>query len=605
MTKPVARLALLASLLLVSASLGSPGSATAGESPKKAAAKGPRKRMPGFASNLASPGERLIRHPKDSSPAERAFVEAMAHEVERAMVVVAADPAKTYARGTLAEHVQKTHARLVHGKRSAEIQQRAKALLQSPPEMRARYFGSSSAAGSDAQIVAAAPPGLAPAMKAMLIEAVKARMSAKRDALPTLAGRVPQGLKGPLIPSTTLEVGHFLGDVVTEGSSTDAISAPEALEFRWKTTAVGATDGVWRLVKVSNSWLGAQEIATGVATAAPGGVFTIDLTKWLPAQPGPDPTHYEVRVCARKGNPLAKGKAGAQHKLLGLWSAPVKISYQKSNLPKQLFPGAPVFRTAEGIIDAIELVSAQSGFGDDEIHAAGFVAEYAPGGGSADADFHYSASLSEGSPKKNIGEAVGKFKLPDPDESTWPRVFAVCVSMMEEDSGGDIAEWAKATWDWVGGKVYDAIQAWLVEEWADFAVTIGIYVWEVLAGVATEVSAVALEAAATALAGACSATLIGAVVAVVVFVIAAIIEGLGDDYYGTDTATVVLPTSLYEYFGAVAGSYAPGDQFNTVSDTIALGGPPAFMSATTAPDGVAAVRFHFRFSDKKVWSPVD
>ena len=119
------------------------------------------------------------------------------------------------------------------------------------------------------------------------------------------AGMAAQVLHGQIpTAKTTLEVGYFTGDVEAAWTSF-TISAPATINLRWNTNAQAAEKG--RLAALCIWPINAS--CLGYAGAAPGGIFTIDLGKHLPAAPPNAPAVYVIRVIPGTAPKMMPGPA--------------------------------------------------------------------------------------------------------------------------------------------------------------------------------------------------------------------------------------------------------------------------------------------------------
>jgi hypothetical protein len=509
----------------------------------------------------------LYYTPKALTPEEREFATALGHEVSRALAVAAAHPEMSFPAGSLANRVQKSCRKMLTGPKAAAAQARAAKLLKADVATRQKYFGNAAKPGSDAQAVAAAGTDLSAVLKTKLTKAVNARLMSKDQAsIHALAENLRQiNLKG-LLTRTKVETGHFLGDVVTEGTNTVGLLAPEKLEFRWSTTEVGANAGKWQLVKklvqVGQHHARQPVLATG-ETGAPGSIFTIDLPKWLPPQPPPTGAEfYEVRVAAYKHTPSGTSlqRVGATaSQMLGAWSPPVTIKYFKSDTPFH-FEGANVLRSLAGQLTDIEMSIDSNESGGEEFHIAGFLSETRSDGSNTSWDFVFYQELDIDTKKKgflgNIGPKDGwEIDLGDPDDESWPKVYTLFVSVMEQDHG-DVAPWFKELYGEVKEFVLDLVWTEMKKVLSELKAAGKVALAAAVAGTAiAEVATATAAEIAAILSAACAVLWVLVAVVVAIVVIGEIIEGVDNDSYGSNGAVLVLPMNLYDYFNQVSGEY--------------------------------------------------
>lgn len=555
--------------------------------------------------------------PKALTPEEREFATALGHEVSRALAVAAAHPEMSFPAGSLANRVQKSCRKMLTGPKAAAAQARAAKLLKADVATRRKYFGNAGEPGSDAQAVAAAGKDLSAALKTRLTKAVNARlMSNDQASTHALAKHLSQINLKALLPRTKVETGHFLGDVVTEGTNGTGLHAPEELEFRWSTTEEGANAGKWQLVKKRGLSLQGERsvrqpvLATG-ETGAPGSIFTIDLPKWLPPKPPPTGAEfYEVRVAAYKHTPTSQtslqrvGKTPWQ--MLGGWSPPVTIKYFKSDTPFH-FQGANVLRSLECKLTEVELNIDSNESGGEEFHIAGFLAETRSDGSNTSWDFEFYRELdidtNKTEPLGNIGPPDGwAIDLGDPDDESWPKVYTLFVSVMEHDSG-DVAPWIKELYGEVKEFVLERVWAEMKKVLDDLKAAGKAALAAAVAGAAVaEVAAATAAQIAAILSAACAALWVMVALVVAVVIIGEIIEGLDNDSYGSNGEVLVLPTNLYDYFDQVSGEYKSEGNDHVFE---MLGG--AFYtiepSGIFADQGSIVIRTRFLLNNMDFWAP--
>ncbi len=102
-----------------------------------------------------------------------------------------------------------------------------------------------------------------------------------------------------------------------------------------------------------------------------------------------------------------------------------------------------------------------------------------------------------------------------------------------------------------------------------------------------------------------ASTLVGVVTAAVGFVLATIVADLADDYYGTRSSTLELPSSGAEALEAVrvekkSGWALPGGRWRLATDVIEFKGQPGAGSAA-AWDGIVEIRLHWEASAREIW----
>jgi hypothetical protein len=541
------------------------------------------------------------------SPEEAEFIKAFANALKHATAVVAADPnARPFPAGSIAEHVREAYSGFRPDQRLA-IGHRAKARLSASTEERRQYFGSYAEVDADAWYRSG--PGLDREMKAQLKQAVWARLDAQRQEIEdALSNTAATTFVGGDTTKTWVEAGYFGGDMQV-GWKDLTINQPYTVHFRWGTEEIGAERGVWQLFRVGKS---GQEVhlASGPAGQAPGGTFDINLGTYLPPDPPVLPAVYRVRVTPGTNTKMApgvmKGHAGPKipGKAVGLPSDPVVITYTGIITPPVEFPLFEIYTRLWFTLGSIYLVKDQIGPGAEEFHIAGFVHE----------------SLPTSSTQKGTQEKFGKFyaELPDPDGShekqlshasifylnspstpEWPRAYTVVISVLEEDDGGSLNDWQATVWavakDVISGELGKAIPDWLDEyikehlgeEWREY-VHIGIHAGGEVAQVIG------------AIIGSVASGIAGMVIAHAAFVVANIIAGMADDYYGTEVSTFVLPTNTTEYVHSLPGQVTTDGGFELETpDGFSMSGHTQWPDAAPT-DGLIDITFHWELAGKAI-----
>jgi hypothetical protein len=428
--------------------------------------------------------------------------------------------------------------------------------------------------------------------------------------------KVTPGMR--VIGQTWVKTGFFNEIDQTEHSST-TISEPTALRFKWGTTLKQAEEGFWRLRRKS----GPDQfslVATGVATAGTGGLFRIDLKPYLPSSPPIDPAIYHVEVVARLKSKTDKTTAtspgGGGTKIpaqeLGVWSAPVVITYAIDTTPTTRFDFDHVYRKATLVLDRIVVVDDQYGPGREEYLLAGFVQELQRAcSGTNGQNCPFSTPLAMrrfGAYRKSLNppdEAPLGWTFPplrevphrfdfslgsDSHPVSGQRRFVVALSLIEEDAGGSLGDWRTGVADLsqlsASGKVWEFtkeqaekyVKNHLSE--AIHYVADGVQVLSSLADIGSAVPVVAT------------------VIAVATMIVAPIVQDMADDYYGTRAAYLTLESNraaeVHKLPGALVGTGADR-RYATKPQTVQFKGPPAANSAA-AFDGIVDIEFHWEFS---------
>jgi hypothetical protein len=306
---------------------------------------------------------------------------------------------------------------------------------------------------------------------------------------------------------------------------------------------------------------------------------------------------------------------------IGSWSPPVVITYVQSDIPGTSFDFPEVYREVTLVLDEIVLVDDQYGSGREEYYIAGFVQELfrecsdAPGG---------QCRFSIPGKQVRFGPDVGAdldcdnqrpyFRCLNPPAAsdfgifhtyyhephrwtfrlssqpgTWPRRYAVALSLLEEDAGGSVAAWDAGL-----GELGEAVEVGEILKMSESAIEqyLSEHAADAIRFVADGVRTAALAAGASA--GA--VTVAGAAVAVVAYVVIAIIEDMEDDYYGTRMGTLVLSSNRVDEIHALDGTQR-GDTFVLAPQSLRFKGPPPSGSAS-AFDGVVDIVYHWEFGER-------
>lgn len=536
---------------------------------------------------------------------ERDFINAFARALSHATAVVAADPDIAVPVGSIAHRVQEAYSGFRSDRRGA-IQQRARERLSGPNEQRQRYFGAYWDRG--AQAWTNAERGLGRELMQQLKEAVQARLNVQRN---YIGEQLATGVATELRPGsrtsgeTTLEVGHFSGDVQVAWTALQ-ISSPTSIDLRWTTNVAGAERGVWQLLRAGKSFGQPFQrkvvLASGHAGNAPGAVFTIDLAKYLPSEPPDVPAQYLIRVIpgTKPGfKQVGRGElAGVPGKAVGPPSNDVVITYSAVLQPSVDFQIFEIYQAAIFQLESIEMIEDQIGSGVEEFHIAGFVQESFPASstqaGVQDQFGPFYAALDPGGPRSANLPHSRTFFLNKPDTPEWPRTYSVVISVIEEDDGGSLNEWESQVWSvaeqLASGPVAQEIRDFLQEEFEDF---IGDNIDDIL-----QAGGQIAQAIVSLISGTVGA-IVGMVTAAVALVTADIVSGMADDYYGTEVFVFVLPTNLTDFINSLPGQ-PKGSDFQQL-DTMwsSFQGYTSWPEATVW-DGRVNVYFHFEFFDKYV-----
>jgi hypothetical protein len=526
---------------------------------------------------------------------EKDFVRAFANALSSATATIAADPETPAEAGSIVHRVREAYSKL-RPDRHAAIQQRARARIESV-EHRQRYFGAHAHSSVRAKKLTEA--GLDDELKAQLKQAIRAHLDARHEQIARrLAGAsatqyyrrsgVSPGQLG-LLPRTTLEIGVFTTEMETTWR-TLPITSPTKINLRWRTNVVGAETGVWRLVRSGNNSPGIV-IAYGNAGKAPGGIFNIDLAKYLPSSPPSVPAVYRITVtpCAKvRSKVLSPGP----RRSVGLPSNDVVIAYSGVGPPSVQFDFLDIFTTAEFALGSIHMVQDQMGSGQEEFYVAGFVQKV--GGQQNTFGPRYVVLDPDGVRTKELGTGLTLFGLPDPRlPGAFPAAFAVIISILETDDGGNFNAWQASVFsiasEMIGTEVDQALLDYLQEHFQD-------YVDRNLPDYAKEGKE--FVDAIKSLMDETTAGIAAMVTIAIGLVMSDIISGMADDYYGTEAHILVLPTNLVEFvLNMPGGQPLPGGGGIRLNESLDFLGHTAWPEATSW-DGEVEVSFHWELRSR-------
>jgi hypothetical protein len=438
---------------------------------------------------------------------------------------------------------------------------------------------------------------------------------------PVLAQQ-PDLTKRPVKPGTAVLTNTWVRGVRTnevQGKTTFTkitISAPEIMNFEWGTKAVASEEGLWRLVRIGASPNQETLLASGVSQPGSGGAFSIDLRQYLPAH-APNPAiKYHMQVIPRtkaksdKSTTTSAGKAGAKvpARTIGSWCPPVVITYART--PDTVFEFPEIYRQAKLVLDEFRVVQDQIGSGEEEYHIAGFMQElfWSPDGGGKfnrpGRQIKIGPFYKVMNPPMTTSFINGPYDpakkswslVLNTQEDQWPRRFAVLVSVMEQDGGGEIGDWKKgfnavqaaAKTSPILNMSKDRLVGYIREHGFD-GVNFFLDVADAFVAIVTKSAVIAGPV-----------LLIGTFVVLTGVAIWAIWEDSRDDYYGTATGAVTLPSNLVSEVHKLPGTLKGSGKYTTYvlkPQTLQFKGPPGATQAASF-DGVVEFKYHWEFSDR-------
>jgi hypothetical protein len=386
------------------------------------------------------------------------------------------------------------------------------------------------------------------------------------------------------------------------------ISAPAVMDFEWGTKVEGAKRGYWKLLQIGpvNPPAGPmprpQVLASGVNGGATGGVFSIDLKKYLPPTPPSGGTIYHVQVIA------VANTRGAPQTIEPL-SKPVVITYAAasySDFGKRL-DTPEIYRRATLVLERFRIIEDQYGPGGEEYHTDGFMQELfelTPGSGLFNRpgrQVRFGPNFFEMNPPRSVKLPVSRFEFNlNVKEEDWPRRFTVVFSALEEDNGDSVGKWKEGRNE-LAEILSDAeLLSKLVSDHEDEIAELLKEEGVTIAIEAAELAAIAAGAiSGSSAAGPIAAAVVTGVVVIVV-VTAAVVQDLEDDDYGVAMSNVTLVSNdvseVHKLPGALQGSGAQA-KYVLKTQELVLKGPPPSLAAGSF-DGIVRLRYHWEFDQR-------
>lgn len=426
-------------------------------------------------------------------------------------------------------------------------------------------------------------------------------------------------------PQSRIATG-FLNEVNDEEFLHWVIHTPEVLPFRWSTEWDEAEEGMWRLRgPVLRS--GSGVLATGIVSGTYN--FSIDLSKYLPAEPPESPIVYKVDIIARtKAKTASAGATSASSpstkvpaKELGAWSVPVLITYGKDTAEPTRFDIAETYQKVDFVLDRISADDLQSEVGTEEYRIAGFIQELfrsCHNEASLDCGYHipgfhqqFGPFGKKLSPNKKTAQFGEVYRHPDkgfiPEKNRWTfdvksqsgypiaRRLVVTTSVLEVDNGGKLNDWTNAIYGFEKAIYLDKILEFSKSELEEYLESNAGEIFYIVSDAVESFIASASESVG-------QIPVVGQIVIIVGFVVKNIASSIPDDYCGAGTHAMTLPTlnsaDVHKLKGTTKGAGADR-RFITERYRIRYECPPNPNSATQAPDGYGDIVFHWEFHEPK------
>lgn len=620
--KPISRrkimkLASLAALYHLGSPLVSQSQLVKSKKKKKLKFKSSRSR----AAHRSQPLPQIVKQPlfgtlnttQPASQAEIKITRLLADQISHAFTIAAANPNEQFPKNSMAGEFSREFLKLNPEKRMA-ARKRAHSLLNLPISERRLYFGNY--ANKKSSFHKVVQPDLDANLQSLVKEAVRIRVEqykseiinyvkkeakirsgnstkigaySKRSIKPTIQSTRKFSSKSRSQISLTriYDIGTFIKAPspvsVLESTGYDLTihMASQTLDFKWKTLESRAERAVWAVFDSNTG----RTVASGLAGNGKQGVFRIYFRKFLSSKPPDTPKRYYLQVfpypAAPGGRRLSKYDSTPQFlpsmtakefkaRAVGNPSSPVQISYLKSDPQDQTFRFYDVYRKLDLHLDYIEMISESCEWGTEEFHITGFVQEesgYFAGNPLRGEEpkgeqtlyqlrHHVETINPDGNRKKWLGGWERQYHLQNPDSEFYPKVFTVVFSVMEEDSGESVARWISYLWSKAQGRIRKQIHSYVYTAVKElFGYITDIILKEFIENF--KMVAKIVDAIASAL----STMIVGMIIDVIAEIVKRIIEGTVDDYYGTASIILVLPTNMVEYIKNLPGRAVSGGRY--------------------------------------------
>jgi len=536
--------------------------------------------------------------------ADEALGRMLADEINFALVAVAADPRARFPRGSLAAGVKQVFRKHRSSVRKGSAD-RAQSLLRLPPKQQQRLFGAFTGSGNEAL----SRKGLraSPALSGLLDRIVGSRVR-EFNSWGSIGGRIAGQIFGP--SRTTVEAVRGLGGDMPQvlGHEISMVGSPDYIGFRWNTSEPDAEALRWELFELGS----VHPISSGVEGPAPHGTFVIDFKDHLPPQPGNTPRRYVLRCqpwIQRKIHHIGGAGPGGGSVVkepaqpAGAPAPIIRIVYAKDESSTE-FNFAEVYRNLDLYTDSITMIVDQTGGGDEEFWITGVVQEVS-GAGTAQEGLgpllplrtKYIVLAPEEGARENFSDVPEhRFKLNNPDapptgHQWWPRTYIVTLTVWEEDGGDEVADFIS--------DLSSMLNDYLENDWADTVV-------DVLESLGIELTPLQVNQLTAILYAASAGTIVGIATAAVGFVLATIVADFADDYYGTRSVTLRLPSSEAELIHGLlvdgkSGYRLADGSWRFATDVLEFKGQPGANSAAGF-DGLVELRLHWEASERQVWT---
>lgn len=533
------------------------------------------------------------------SPEERDFAKSMADRMGHTLASVAANPEAKYPEGSLGALFRRSFLTFSPEKR-AVMHDNARALFTQDKTIRDRCFGVLADEKTDAAYIHSREL-LDQEMKDKLgkvarrhvatqLAAVKAMPAAKKNPKDATKGYLDQ-------IKTWVEVGFLTDDIHGNGHPDITIHSPQVLDFHWWTEEEHAEQGYWKLYKPAAGEKEMEVLATGVNGSNEGGIFSIDFSNYLPAEPADDTSVYMVRVLPQKKMSLGISDEVLNGKIIGVgpWSIAAIIYYAKADAPPQTFTMQKVFRKMEFCLDSITMIDDQSGPGAEEFYVSGVVQEIIPGSVAAQhlLETVFAELDPDGTKHEDFLDTYA-FHLNNPTPVDWPRSYLAFLSVLEVDDGDALSSWQSEI-----QKIADTIihLPWeeLVEDYiqqnkeeiAEDLLENGIESLDIIIEIISTLASPAGFIAAM-------------IAAIATYVVFAVTEGAPDDFYGTGTFVFPLGSNaLDDVLADLPGTMLPDGSYHMplwgVPDNWFYG-EPCWPSASGF-DGIVELGMHWELSE--------
>lgn len=419
------------------------------------------------------------------------------------------------------------------------------------------------------------------------------------------------------------------GEVVVTPHRYLQTDEPPSLTFHWGSDEPEAERAYWELRgPVSDGALGpliARGFTENMNTdGSVGGEFTLHLNQYLPpVTPNPGQRYHMTVLPLGARDTGLKVERHQGHSIssiltlgepeppvgVGPWSGPAVIDYgTEYKQPGQSFDLRSVtyYRKCRLHVDWFKVAADQPGPGDEEYRISAFGVDISPLEATEMGNWLTFLPVEEGdSSKHTLGWTSAWTQLWTPATKIWPRTQFAVVSVHEADSGDGVDDWLAA----MAELASEALEGDLMDEVRDYLRDMQ----DELDEATEEFNAALADEFAKYASALINATAVGAVIAVIAYIVALIATfagaGASDDFYGVEVVTLGLLTNDVARWKDGSGAtldaplYSGGFQGQEVGNRFETREIEVQLIAPGGPDGaglggIVRVGLHWEFADK-------